>query len=80
MGANSSKEQMRYILKIADVSIVVCSASILKELVKVLPEIPSIQVVVLMDLAMTYTKVCTIWASCFIHTLHALAACNTIFV
>lgn len=58
MGANSSKEQMRYILKIAEVSIVVCSSSILKELVKVLPEIPSIQVVVLMDLAMTCTEVC----------------------
>lgn len=58
LGANSSKEQMRYILKKAEVSIVVCPPGILKkELMKILPECPTVQVVILMDSALGCNEV-----------------------
>lgn len=58
MGANSNKEQMKYILKIAEVSIVICSPDILKkELVKILPDCPTVQVIIIMDSALTCDEV-----------------------
>jgi hypothetical protein len=49
---------MRYILRKAEVGIIVCSADILKkELVKILPECPSLQLIILMDSALTHNEV-----------------------
>lgn len=58
MGANSGKDQMGYILKKAEASIVVCSPGIFeKELAKILPECPAVQVIILMDSALTCGEV-----------------------
>ena len=50
LGANSSKDQMKYILNKAEVSTVVCSSHVLSgQLVKILAECPVVQLIVLMD-------------------------------
>lgn len=59
MGANSNKEQMRYILNKAEVSAVVCSSNILSELMKVLPECPAVRLIILMDAALNSDEVCS---------------------
>ena len=38
-------------------SVVICSSTVLKELVKTLPECPTVQVVILMDAALNCTEV-----------------------
>ena len=48
---------MKFIVNEAEIGIVVCSQETLREMVKILPECPSIQVVILMDLALNCTKV-----------------------
>lgn len=48
---------MRYMLRKAEVSTVVCSASTLKELSRILPECPTVRTVVLMDAACNCTEV-----------------------
>lgn len=57
MGANSNKEQMRYILKKAEVRIVICSASTLQEIRKILPECPLVRAIILMDAALNCVEV-----------------------
>ena len=58
LGANSNKEQMSYILRKAEVSTVVCSASTLEEITKVLSECPGVKTVILMDAALNCAEVC----------------------
>ncbi len=50
---------MRFVLNEAEISTVVCSADTLREMVKILPECPSIRVVVLMDVALNCREVCS---------------------
>lgn len=58
LDANSNKEHMKYILKKAEVRVVVCSLRLLNELVKILPECPVVRVVILMDVAVDCLEVC----------------------
>ncbi len=48
---------MKYILKKAEVSIIVCSSSTLTKLAKILPGCPTVQVIVLMDAAHSCSEV-----------------------
>ena len=50
---------MSFILKKAEVSIIVCSSDILrKELVKLLTDCPNLHTIIVMDYALMYTEVC----------------------
>ena len=48
---------MRFILKEAETSIVVCSLNTLKEMATILRECPSVRAVILMDLALNSAEV-----------------------
>lgn len=60
LGATSSKEHMKFILTKAEVSVLVCSSTTSKELVKILADCPSIRIVILMDIALNCVEVTTI--------------------
>ena len=58
LGTTSTKDQMKFILNKAEVSILVCSLKTLEErLADILSDCPSLKLLILMDIALTCPEV-----------------------